>query len=415
MRSHLFAWMIIFALCLGTGAAWSEGVRVQKIPRGLYVSPQGVLMKGGAPYRGIGVNYCSVTDRVLGNPANTSYRQGFKVLAEHGIPFARIRTGGFWPFEFKLYLKDKEAYFRIMDDVVKSAENNHVGLICSLFWFHATVPDMMGEPINQWGNPKSKTRALMRQYIKDMVTRYKDSDTIWGWECGNEWSETGDLPKGTGWEPFVAPKYGTPNKRTDRDILTTRMILSAYVEFGREVRKIDPDRIILSGNTVPRNSSWHNSFENTWTPDTFSQYAEIVLRDNPDPFNVISIHLYPLYENQYFADRKVSLGELLAETQRIGALVNKPLILGEFGAQSSLGKKLEREKILQYFKDIEDHEVPLAAIWDFDGVSDDPEWLKDWSITADNERGYMLDLIAEANQRIQKKMKNPQAALPKIK
>ena len=40
-----------------------------------------------------------------------------------------------------LYLKDKEAYFRRLDSVVRAAEEQGIGLIPSLFWNLATVPE----------------------------------------------------------------------------------------------------------------------------------------------------------------------------------------------------------------------------------------------------------------------------------
>jgi hypothetical protein len=51
---------------------------------------------------------------------------------------------GFWAADWNLYLRDKEVYFGLLDQVVEEAEADHVGLIPSLFWYYATVPDLVG-------------------------------------------------------------------------------------------------------------------------------------------------------------------------------------------------------------------------------------------------------------------------------
>ena len=147
---------------------------------GLSVGKDGTLQRSGKPFRGIGVNYFDAFYRTLGDPKNTTYRDGFKILKDRGIPFVRFMACGYWPKENDLYLKDKDAYFKLMDGVVKSAEENGIGLIPSLFFCHSTVPDLVGEPMLEWGNPKSKTIAFLRQYTREMVTRYRSSPAIWG-------------------------------------------------------------------------------------------------------------------------------------------------------------------------------------------------------------------------------------------
>ena len=56
------------------------------------------------------------------------------------------------------------------------------------------MPDLVGEPRNQWGNPESKTRQFMRTYIREVVSRYVNSPAIWGWEFGNEYNLSLDTP-----------------------------------------------------------------------------------------------------------------------------------------------------------------------------------------------------------------------------
>jgi len=49
----------------------------------------GVLLRDGKPFRGIGVNYVAAFMRLLEDPADPSCEQAFKILGERGIPLKR--------------------------------------------------------------------------------------------------------------------------------------------------------------------------------------------------------------------------------------------------------------------------------------------------------------------------------------
>ncbi|MDQ2798315.1 MAG: hypothetical protein M3Y13_01580 [Armatimonadota bacterium] len=375
----LIAWMVVLACLLGAGAA---PVAAKAAPQlGLSVR-DGVLIKDGQPYRGIGVDYFSAFLRVLNNEKDTSYEQGFQTLAAHRIPFARVSILGFWPNDNKLYLEDKAQFFARLDRVVQSAERNHVGLIPSFFWNAQTVSDMAGEPGDQWGNPQSKTRQFMQTYAREVVLRYRHSPAIWGWEFGNEWDLSADLPNAAEHRPGIVPQLGTPATRTARDEMTGVAIHAAFVAFAREVRQYDPSRIIESGNGFPRPSAWHNRHGRTWEADTPAQYEAMLLDNNPDPFSVISVHLY-------------SPDDPLTLALAIASRAKKPLFAGEFGATTpaafhALLARIEREH------------VPLAALWVFDrSDADDP-----FNVSATNRRAYQLEALTEANDQIKRKDRN---------
>ena len=103
---------------LAAPAAPSLGLSVQ----------DGVLVRNAWPYRGIGVNYFNAFGRVLADSSDTSYQQGFAVLREHDIPFARFAACGFWPSDWRLYQTNPTEYFRRLDGVIEAAEKNQIGL-----------------------------------------------------------------------------------------------------------------------------------------------------------------------------------------------------------------------------------------------------------------------------------------------
>ena len=303
-----------------------------------------------------------------------------------------------------LYLRDKEAYFKRLDGVVKSAEKHKIGLIPSLFWNVSCVPDIVGEPMDQLGNTNSKTIAFMRQYTKEVVLRYRGSRAIWGWEFANECNLHVDLPNASGHRPPVWPGLKTALKRTKRDDLTSKAMLTAFGEFAKTVRKYDKHRILITGNSIPRSSAYHNSKERSWKLDSPEQFEEILLRDNPGPFDVISAHVYPRTKDKYPAEAK-SLTDLTKTLQQISLKAKKPLFIGEFGAPIGLGEDKERSGFQELVKAIEAGKVPLSAFWVFDHAGQD----KDWNVTFDNKRRYMLKLVAEANQRMRARNAQPGA------
>jgi len=377
-------------------------------PPGLTVK-DGQFFKDGQPYRGVGVNYFSAFIRKLGMEGSSvdlnddSYRQGFAVLVEHEIPFIRFAAGGFWPNEWRPYLDDPQAYFQAMDRFVKDAEQAGLGLIPSLFWYFPTIPDLVGESVDQWGNPKSRTHAFMRQYTQEVVSRYKDSPAIWAWEFGNEWIHEADLPQPELGRGGIAPDFGTPAERTARDKMYRKNIRAAYQAFAQTVREIDPHRPIFSGDTLPRPAAYHNFHEASWKIDTRAEWEEMFLQDNA-AMDALSAHFY-YYQldgghqdggvKDLSAEQQVSL--LTAIAQRAG----KPLWIGEFGQNGKEKTWDEERRQFEFILNLMlENDVPLSALWNFDFEHGDQTH---WNITATNHRAYMLDVLQAANRKMKER------------
>lgn len=349
-------------------------------PPGLAVV-HGVLTRNGKPFRAIGVNYFNAFMRTLADPSDRTYEAGFQQLQKLGIPFARFMCCGFWPADMRLYQTDREEYFRRMDRVIQSAQRHHIGLIPSLFWNLSTVPDLVGEHCNQWGNPRSKTQAFMRQYVKEVVTRYRRSPAIWGWEFGNEYNLAADLPNAADHRPPVAPQLGTPTMRTAEDEISHDTFRSALAAFAREVRRYDAHRIIVSGNAFPRPSAWHQMHDRSWTQDDPAQRARMLTDDNPDPIDTLCVHAYEDYER-------------IPEAMEVARRTGKPLFVGEFGVPGPPSPDTRR-KFAQMLDLIQRAGVPLAALWVFDYGRQD-----EWNVTATNDRAWQLQAVADADRSL---------------
>ena len=403
--NHLYI-LIVFLLVAGFVSCEQKtnGSLTKQSSVGLTVDAAGTLLLEGKPYRGVGVNYFSAFSRTLqqGSWQDTSYRTGFRYLKERKIPFVRFMACGFWPTNWNLYKYNKTQYFKNFDAFIKSAEELEIGLISSLFWQHSSIPDLVNESVNQWGNPNSKTIAFMREYIMEVVTRYKDSPAIWGWEFGNEFNLSTDLPGDTNNLPQITVENGTPPFRTKADKLSTLDLHVALTEFAKAVRLYDASRIIVSGNANPRPFAYHLYTTKSWVRDSEQEYGYILDKQNPDPLNTISIHHYPDNAYEYFADQKASNKEIIRVTMADAVRRKKPLFIGEFGAsETQVGVAEARQKFFELLEGIEESKVPLAAVWVFDYPPQDTAG-GGWNIGTDNgPREYMLQAIKELNLRLQ--------------
>lgn len=369
---------------------------------GLSVSASGQLLLNGEPYRAIGVNYFNAFIRTLdeGQQNNTSYRAGLAYLKERDIPFIRFAVNGYWPKNWELYLNNPDAYFQQLDAFVAAAEEFGIGLIPSFFWHTPTVPDLVGEPVNQWGNTSSKTHELMQKFIRDVVVRYRDSPMVWGWEQGNEVNLLVDLPGDNDNLPPIVPDLGTPTTRSKEDKLYTADLRVMMQAFANEVRKYDGTRIVITGNAVQRPAArnlWKNQ---SWTKDTRSEFIEMLGVQHPDPIDVLSSHVYPgSAEEGYFLDEPVGVDGLIRASMDAAQALKKPLFLGEWGAQEAKYGAQTREKFMELLEAIERNQVPLAAMWVFDYPPHDTE--EGINVSPDNgPREYMLQEIRQVNARI---------------
>lgn len=382
--------VVIVSLAAGLSLA-APGQRPKP---GLTVIEGKPLLKG-KPFRGVGANYFSLFSRVLKDPNDRSSQAGLGRLAQAKIPFVRFMASGFWPVDWDLYLLDKGEYFRRLDGIVRCAEETEIGLIPSLFWYLPTVPDIVGEPMDQLGNPNSKSVTFIRQYTREVVLRYRDSAAIWGWELGNEYNLRVDLPNANEHRPPVWPRLKTALTRTARDDFSSRAMLTVFAEFARTVRQYDRRRVLMTGNSLPRPSAYHNSTEKSWTEDTVEQFAEILQRDNPDPFDTLSVHVYP---KSVYPGQAKTLADLIKTVSHLAARAGKPLFIGEFGVPRARSPGQAQREFVELLTAIEVNKVPLSALW----VYDHPGQERDWNVTFANGRKYMLQLIVEANQRMAK-------------
>lgn len=391
-----------FLFCIPAHAAESQ-------PAGHLTVSEGRFHRAGKDFRGIGINYFDLFYRLISHEpvsaTRRSPREGLAILAEKEIPFVRFPACGFFPVELRRYVDDPEGYFALLDGVVADAEKQGIGLIPSLFWAFFAVPDLVGEPMQAWGDPQSRTREYMRRYTKDMVSRYRGSPAIWAWEFGNEYMLESDLPNLISAEKWKVPHRGTPKERREEDRLRSSDVISAYREFAELVRSLDPDRPILTGDTVPRSAAWHLSRGLGFKPDSLDQPRDVLAESNPDPVDTMSIHLYAdaARKPDYFRPR-APVGETLEAAMAVSTEIGKPLWLGEFGADPEKPAEARLEEVEEFVGLIEKLGIPLAALWVFD--CDNPD-VAAWNVEPGNENAGALEILREANRRLRSQSFTP--------
>lgn len=372
--------------------------------KGLIVDRSGVLYKDGRPYRAIGVNYFSALYRTILNPADTSYIRGFQELSTYNIPFVRIMMGGFWPNDLKLYKNNREKYFRIIDNFLEVAEKNNIGIIASLHWNSYATPDLVNEPLAFIGKSNSNTQKFMRTYTRDMAERYGHRKIIWAWEFGNELSLYADFPnaKLLVSDTRINEANGTPSVRNPLDKLTVEDAGFAYEDFAKTFKSIYPKVLLSTGNALPRAYSYHNSFfEGTlcqWNYDSERQFCKVLQRDNPDGYDLVSIHIYPNEKIKYFGDKANDYQRVINVASQCAKDSGKALFIGEFGVNSTKyngNKDLEVADFNKLLSAIENSSVALAALWVYDF-----SWQADsFNVTGTSNRSYQLEAIKLLNSK----------------
>lgn len=369
----------------------------------LTVNDNGQLMKDGKPFRAIGVNYFSVISEAIARPYASNFVDGFKSLQANNVPFVRVMFGSYWPSEMKQYFSNKSRYFNSIDKVVAAAKKYNVGIIATLSWNPALFPDLSREPISSLVIPDSNSHILMRQYIRDVVSRYKDSGVIWAWEFSNEMNLNADLPNAHEFRPPVSVKQGTPSFRSELDDYSHDHLTALYEAFKDEVTSQIPDAILSTGNSLPRPYSWNNYYYGAWDSDNIIQFCEMLSKDNPVGYKLMSIHAYPKTSNSplvgfpgYFSKKDISIDEMLNEVTKCSKKTGQSVFLGEFGVPKMNHVETEMAVFNKTLDSIVASDVALSALWVYRFKYQDTTF----NASNENYRKYQINAIGEANSKL---------------
>ena len=363
-----------------------------QLQQGLHVDADGTLTLAGKPFYGMGLCYYDGFLRTIRNAQYSAYAPSLKKIAASKIPFIRLPFSGFWPNELQVYQDKPDQYFREMDLLVKTCEENNIGIIADLFWTKFSVSDVVGESVNQIGNPASKTMEYARKYVRDVVSRYKDSPAIWGWEIGNEFNLAADLDKQgeppLGY-PYVLASKGTPAQRGPADRITSQDVEVYFTEVEKAIRSIDSYRMISNGTADFRASQYHLRTERALRQDdTVEELRAIMDVFSPRTVDVISVHITLDKDKDGMSQKRfgrtVELEELLAIYVKLAKQSKKVLYMGEFHGDTDAN-------FVRKVDAIRTSGMQLSSLWNY---GDAPN-LKTKSFSDDS---FMFTRTAEANQ-----------------
>jgi hypothetical protein len=180
------------------------------------------------------------------------------------------------------------------------------------------------------------------------------------------------------------------------------MILVAFTEFAKAVREVDPDAAITTGNSIPRPNAESQRKTLTWNSvDTRADFRANLAMVNPDPINMLQIHLYA-FDLKRFRQSHVTYDDIIEQAMRVAREQKKPLFIGEMSSATVWQELKTEDDVERDFRArldaILEHKVPLAAVWQ---VSTSLTFANDpLSISRDKDNGWMFDVIRAANDQI---------------
>jgi len=252
-----------------------------------------------------------------------------------GLAFFRVAVTGYSPVEFNakqhdltLWQSDPPRFWMALDRMFDDLDAGGVRLVPSFVWNITQFPALGNDSVATFvRDPDAASRRLLAQFIRDFIARYKARQTILFYEMGNEMNLAADLDahKSCKGEPCIWENFTTAD----------------MTRFAREtvalIKSSDPSRGVTSGYSLPRPGATHLERRPQfaaggpdWTPDTAAEFDRYLIATD-EPFDIISIHVYP--EDQTRPSERAA-GEHfdpIAEAAKVARSAGKPLFIGEFG------------------------------------------------------------------------------------
>ncbi len=364
-------------------AQWKPGVALQR---------EGAeLIYDGKPFAAVGVNKHELLDQYTaelqgrsaeeGAAARAAAQESLRKLREIGVTVIRVRASGFWPAQIEtMYLNEDpqvvERFWAGFDAMLHDCDATGIRVIPTIAWHLGGWADLGHESLRElFTDPLSASRTLLHQWIRDLVGRYKDRDTVLFWELSNESNLGADLYPQFKDDGILQPKLDKPAPhlvrgpvvRDGRNNYSSDELAALTRELCRLIHGLDATHLIGTGHSAPREAAWHlwqGSIRRTssmdWTEDTPEQQADLLRLITPDGVDLVSLHTYgPEFE------RILNL-KLAADSLGV------PCYIGEIGASTEAftGTVYDNPKAIEGFaillQAMQEMDVPLSLAWTWD-------------------------------------------------
>jgi len=374
MASLTDAAALLAALAAAATTASAEGFVTADGPR---------LMLDGREYRAIGVNVPHLHQAYLGTWLHIPEKYGTPEKAREavvaaigdaersGIAFIRFFADPGYPRDrAMLYDRDREAYWRGMDELFALCREHHVKLVPSL----QTIPGpylYCAETGQAILDPTSKTYEAVHRYVEEFVTRYADDPTVLMWELLNEGMLACDvdmegrdlLPAGV-----YPPGMAVREKGVRGDSLTWDMMQRLYREHAALIKSFDQNHLVTSGDAGvrPECTSRRETFPDfKYRIDTWREWLGNNLLSQPEPLDVMSFHCYGNYEvagNDVPWAGMTSLEQMRGLVRCVHA-ANAPVFIGELGASPNNQADPHGKWLCDAIDTMETEGTSLMALW----------------------------------------------------
>jgi len=372
------------------------------------------LILGDREYRAIGVNVPHLSQAYMGTwfhwkhiyGTRETMRQAIVEAVQdaerHNLAFIRFfASPGYPKGTAELYLKDKDEYWRQMDELFDLCRTHNVRLVPSLGVLFKWSLDC-GELQTAVLDPASQTHAATYGYVREFVTRYKDDSNVLMWELQNEAFLRADVSmKDQPARPRGVYPPGFSNYRekyTLEDSFRFDDLVRFYKKMAAFIKAIDRNHLVTSGDSGVREESAcrRETFPDfKWRNDTLREHLSNLLESQPEPLDVFSLHMY----GNFTTRRKVAnLPHLDFLRHRVRALhaVQRPVFVGELGQSDPHFQADPEAKWARAAIDALDEEgVALIAIWAWHFPWQD----KDFNIPNGGAQPLLMQRVREFNEQ----------------
>ncbi|MCD6351067.1 MAG: cellulase family glycosylhydrolase [Armatimonadetes bacterium] len=381
--------LLILALAAGCLAQPSDAPRKGE---GAFLERRGAqLYYGGKPFAAVGVNKHELLDQYMAGllgaspedaaRARAAARQSLAALKAAGVTVVRVRMSGFWPARIeRTYLAEdaaaRQAFWQALDAMLADCDRYGLRVVATIAWHLGGWADLAHESLQDlFTDPDSASRALLHRWITDLVSRYKDRDTILFWELTNEANLAADLRPQHPHDGVLGPKLTRPAPhivrgpvvRDGRNNYSSDELAALMRELARLIKRLDSRHLVGTGFSRPRRAAWHlwlgslrRADRMDWTPDTPEEGAYYLWLISPDPIDLVSLHTYGP-DFQRMLDLKLA-------AEKIG----KPVYLGEAGVGAGnfdgpvYGHAPARQALKLMLAAWREMRIPLTLLWTWD-------------------------------------------------
>ena len=419
-------WVALLAIPLGVLQAESPEPSAPPDAPSRFLEKRGaVLYLDGQPFYEISFNKFDLFWQMLaaefgrgdhGADPEAAAERSLATLQSFGFKTIRVFLYDFGKTELHTNPATRQRFFGVMDRLVDLCEKHDIMMVACLGAGDAMFSRAAGEDWTDLiARKDSDSRRLAEEYVREVVTRYRDRRGIAMWEHQNELLLAADIG-------------GRERVWSGRAIPTLTEVARFHKEMSDFIKSIDPNHLTTTGDSY-RTSLWHqNQFvehgaeHDMWKIDSWEQLSSAVAKAQAG-VDVFHIHDYDKgREGKFTIDPDGSKREVsFAAWKEVAAKQGQPLYIGEWGAlarerneenadfweqnpdwfDSFAGQRDKAKPIIQRCLDrIVADKVQLTHWWAFESERQMDQVPHRMDFTM-KETPEFVRMVADANRRLQ--------------